>query len=73
MCSYCLLFGKITFTGFVSGLKNDVDCSRDMRCEYSSLDLVDYFSLVMERGNLKYGNGIPRLYERLRQPIRVLL
>lgn len=58
---------------FVSGSENEVDYSQETRCEHFRLDPVDYFSLAMERGNLKYGNGLPRQLERLRQPVKLLL
>jgi hypothetical protein len=64
---------SLTFTGFVSGLENEVEYSQETRCEHFRLDLVDYFSLVMERVKLKYGNGIPRHCERLKQPLKFWL
>ena len=73
-CSHLGFFnGIITFLGFVSGSANGVDYSQETRCEHFRLDPVDYFSLVMERVSLKYGNGLPRHCERLRQPIKLLL
>lgn len=50
---------------FVSGSENEVDYSQEVRCEHFKLDLLDYFSLAMERVNLKYGNCLPRHSERL--------
>ena len=66
---YCI----VTFIGFVTGSENEVDYFQEMRCEHFRLDLVDYFSLVTEKVNLKYGNGLPRQCERLTHPIKLLL
>ena len=58
---------------FVSGSENEADYSQEMRCGNLRLDVMDYFSLETERVNLKYGNGLPRQLEKVRQPVKLLL
>jgi len=69
-CSIGYFFGVImTFICYVSGFMNEVEHFQEMKCELFRLDPVDYFSLVMQWENLKYGNWLPRHLERLRWPI----
>jgi len=68
-CSHIYLFGIITFIGFVSGSGNEVEYSQEMRCGHFRLDLVDYFSLAMERVNSKYGNWLTRVWKLANQTL----